>query len=73
MNRNFLETLLTVRGEFVALLDGDDYWTSPRKLQRQIEFLETHPECSICFHNALVVYEDQRCRLIRSTWPSRRI
>ena len=59
MNRNFLETLLAVRGEFVALLDGDDYWTSPRKLQRQIEFMETHPECSICFHNALVVYEDQ--------------
>jgi len=58
MNRNFMETLLAVRGEFVALLDADDYWTSPLKLRRQIEFLRARPDCSICFHNALVVYDD---------------
>jgi glycosyltransferase involved in cell wall biosynthesis len=46
------------RGDFIALLDGDDYWTDPVKLQRQIEFLEAHPECSACFHNALAVYVD---------------
>jgi glycosyltransferase involved in cell wall biosynthesis len=59
MNRNFMETLLAVRGEFVALLDGDDYWTAPDKLQRQVDFLRAHPDFSICFHNTLVVYEDQ--------------
>jgi glycosyltransferase involved in cell wall biosynthesis len=59
MNPNFKETLLACRGELIALLDADDYWTSPRKLQRQVDFLEAHPECSICFHNTLVVYEDQ--------------
>lgn len=58
MNRNFKETLQQARGQFVALLDSDDYWTSPDKLQRQMDFLRSHPECSICFHNALVVYED---------------
>jgi glycosyltransferase involved in cell wall biosynthesis len=58
MNRNFIETLGAVRGEFVALLDGDDYWTAPHKLQRQVDFLRTRPDCSICFHNALVLYED---------------
>ena len=59
MNRNFMETLLAARGRFIALLDADDYWTSPHKLRAQIDFLESHPECSICFHNAMVVYEDQ--------------
>jgi len=46
------------RGEFIALLDGDDYWTTADKLQTQVDFLEQHPDCSACFHNALTVYED---------------
>lgn len=46
------------RGEYVALLDGDDYWVSPHKLQKQVDFLEHHPECAICFHNATVVHEN---------------
>lgn len=58
MNRNFMETLAAARGRFIALLDADDYWTSPHKLSRQIAFLRDNPSCSICFHNALVVYED---------------
>ena len=45
------------RGKYIALLDGDDYWRVPDKLQRQVDFLEHHPECSISFHNALVVDE----------------
>jgi glycosyltransferase involved in cell wall biosynthesis len=43
------------RGDFIAPLDGDDDWTDPEKLKRQVAFLETHPECSACFHNALAV------------------
>ena len=58
MNRNFRETLLAARGRFIALLDSDDYWTRPDKLRTQMEFLRAHPECSICFHNTLVVYQD---------------
>lgn len=42
-------------GEYVALLDGDDYWTSPQKLQRQADFLNTHLDCALCFHDAEVV------------------
>lgn len=47
-------------GTYIAFLDGDDYWIHAEKLQKQVEFLHTHPQCSICFHNARVVYEDGR-------------
>lgn len=46
------------RGEYIALLDGDDYWTSADKLQKQVDFFAAHPACSICFHNATVVHDD---------------
>jgi glycosyltransferase involved in cell wall biosynthesis len=49
--------LRAARGAYIALLDGDDYWTSPDKLQKQVRFLESHPRCSMCFHNARVVDE----------------
>lgn len=57
-NRLFLEILAACRGDYVAFLDGDDYWTSADKLQRQVAFLDEHPECAACFHNVRVVYED---------------
>jgi len=57
---NYLTALRACRGEYIAILDGDDYFTSPHKLQRQVDFLDTHRECVICFHNVLAVYEDGR-------------
>lgn len=52
---NFLEVLGACRGTYVALLDGDDYWTHDRKLQEQVDYLDSHPELAGCFHNAIVV------------------
>ena len=47
------------KGEYIALLDGDDFWTSPHKLQKQVDFLDSHPECSLCFHNARIFHESE--------------
>lgn len=48
--RNFVETYRACRGKYVAMLEGDDYWTSPEKLRVQVEALDTHPDWVICFH-----------------------
>jgi glycosyltransferase involved in cell wall biosynthesis len=62
VNRNDNEvTARAVRvaaGKYVVVMDGDDYWTSPRKLAKQVQYLEAHPECSLCYHNVEVVYDD---------------
>jgi glycosyltransferase involved in cell wall biosynthesis len=58
MNANLADTLAACRGEYVAVLEGDDYWTDNQKLARQAGFLDSHPECVSCFHNVIVFSDD---------------
>lgn len=57
-NEVTLRALRAARGRFVAFLDGDDYWTSNDKLQQQVEFLDQHVRCTMCFHNVAVFRSD---------------
>jgi len=52
---NLIDILNNCKGKYIALLDGDDYWTDPEKLQRQIGFLEANQEFSICFHKIKIL------------------
>lgn len=57
---NFVNNLRSARGEYIALLDGDDYWIAPDKLQQQVDLLDSRPECSTCFHPVTRIDEGGR-------------
>lgn len=46
--------------KYEALCEGDDYWTDPKKLQKQVDFLDANPDYSMCFANAIEHWEDGR-------------
>ncbi|MEA5605161.1 glycosyltransferase [Nostoc sp. UHCC 0252] len=58
MHKNFIHTLQACQGQYIAILEGDDYWTSSEKLQKQVDFLDKNLDFAICFHNVLVFWQD---------------
>lgn len=55
---NYLQALGMCRGRYVAMCDGDDYWFCLTKLQRQVDYMESHPECALSYHRVINYYED---------------
>lgn len=55
MMPNFIFALQEANGQYIALCEGDDYWTDPYKLQKQVDFLETNPEYVLSFHKVKIL------------------
>ena len=51
----FVYSHFTARGKYIAICEGDDYWTDPKKLQKQVETLEANPEHVLSHHSAQIV------------------
>ncbi len=56
--RKAIDAAISPKSKYIAQCEGDDYWTNPHKLQTQIDFLESHPDYALCFHNAINHWED---------------
>lgn len=57
---NFIQTMKEAKGKYVALCEGDDYWTNPLKLQKQIDFLNANSAYSLCYHRVRGLYPNQK-------------
>lgn len=63
MMPNFIWALQQCNGKYIAMCEGDDYWTDPYKLQKQVDFLENNEECVGCFTQCKILYNDLSSRL----------
>ena len=54
ITKNYQKGFSLCKGEYVAVLEGDDYWIDPYKLRKQVDFLGSNPFCAMCFHPFII-------------------
>ncbi len=59
MGGNAPELMTHIQGEYVAMIEGDDYWIDEHKLQKQVDFMDSHPEYVACFGKHIMVDENE--------------
>ena len=57
--RNSYTAFKEAKGKYIAFCEGDDYWIDEYKLQKQVDYMEKHEDCTFCFHNAKIRYMQQ--------------
>jgi glycosyltransferase involved in cell wall biosynthesis len=65
MMPNFIFAMKQCEGEYIALCEGDDYWTDPLKLQKQVDFLEGNPDFSFSFHDCEILNQISNTKTLR--------
>lgn len=56
--QNWLDLIKAPKAKYIAYFEGDDYWTDPLKLQKQVDCLDKHDNIAICCHNVQDIYEE---------------
>lgn len=68
--KNFVDTLNACKGEYFVINEGDDFFTDKHKLQLQVDYLDNHKDCSMCFHPVKVFFQDKSQK--DYTFPTKR-
>lgn len=71
--KNALDVYSNAKTPYVAICEGDDYWIDEYKLQKQVDFLEAHPDYLICFHPVKVVYEGFDFEKADEIYPTQKV
>lgn len=68
MMPNFIYAMEQCKGKYIALCEGDDYWTNPLKLQKQVDFLEANKDFVMCFHQVNSLFKNNKISINTDTF-----